>query len=81
MQELAKGLERDQTRTSMPADSSQMGGEGKSKARNNKSKKETRRKHKENGASEASDSWVMRFDFGLPTGEKEKHRIITRRWF
>ena len=42
--------------------------------------KETRRKDDESGASEASDSWVLRFGFlNLSTGEKEKHRIITRR--
>lgn len=78
MRELAK--ERDQTRTSTQAGSSQMA-EREKQGTKQQSKKETRRKHKENGASEASDSWVMRFDFGLPTGEKEKHRIITRRWF
>lgn len=28
-----------------------------------KEEEETRRKHEENGASETSDSWVLRFDF------------------
>lgn len=39
MQELAKELERDQTRTSMPADSSQMGGEGKARHETTSQKK------------------------------------------